>query len=88
MLEWPDTADARPEDFKKLVVEPFLGFLVGWDGSSDDSEGVAGGVENMRVVGGLQNMFCGLEPFVVVFKVVGGAEEVVELFVGELVLEN
>ena len=53
MLEWPDTADARPEDFEKLVVEPFFGFLVVWDGSSDDSEGVASGVENMRIVGGL-----------------------------------
>ena len=53
MLEWPDTADARPEDFEKLIVEPFLGFCVGWDGSSDDGEGVASGVENMWVVGGL-----------------------------------
>ena len=53
MLEWPDTADARPEDFEKLVVEPFLGFLVGWNGSSDDSEDVASGVENMWVVSGL-----------------------------------
>ena len=53
MLEWPDTADARPEDFEKLVVEPFLGLLVVWDSSSDDSEIVASGVENMRVVGGL-----------------------------------
>lgn len=53
MLEWPDTADARPEDFEKLIVEPFLGFLVGRDGSSDDSEGITSGVENMRVVGGL-----------------------------------
>ena len=88
MLEWPDTTDARPEDFEKLVVEPFLGFLVGRDGSSDDSEIVASGVENMWVVGGLQNMFCGLEPFVVVFNIVGGAEEIVELFVGELVCED
>ena len=65
-----------------------MGFCVGWDGSSDDSESVAGGVENMRIVGGLQNMFCGLEPFVVVFKVVGGAEEVVDLLVGEFVCED
>lgn len=53
MLERPDTTDARPENFEELVVEPFLGFLVGWNGSSDDSEGVASGVENMWVVGGL-----------------------------------
>ena len=53
MLEWPDTTDARPEDFEELVVEPFLGFLVGWNGSSNDSEIVASGLENMRVVGGL-----------------------------------
>ena len=26
MLEWPDTADARPEDFEKLIVEPFWDF--------------------------------------------------------------
>ena len=53
MLEWPDTADARPEDFEKLVIEPFLGFLVGRNGSSDNGENVAGGVENMRDIGGL-----------------------------------
>ena len=53
MLEWPDTTDARPEDFEELVIEPFLGFLVGWDGSSDDGEGVTGGVEDMRVISGL-----------------------------------
>ena len=53
MLGWPDTADARPEDFEKQVVEPFLGFLVGWDGSSDGGEDVASGVENMWVVSGL-----------------------------------
>lgn len=88
MLEWPDTADARPEDFKELVVEPFLGFLVVWDSSSDDSEIVASGVENMWVVSGLQNVFCDLEPFVVVFDIVSGAEEVVELFVGEFVCED
>lgn len=52
MLKRPDTTDARPEDFKKLVIEPFLGFCVGRDGSSDDGEGVAGGVENMWVVSG------------------------------------
>ena len=88
MLEWPDTANARPEDFEELVVEPFLGFLVGQDGSSDDGESVAGGVENMRIVGGLQNMFCGLEPFVVVFDIVSGAEEIINLLVGELVCED
>lgn len=53
MLEWPDTANARPEDFEKLVVEPFLGFLVGRDSSSDDGEIVASGIENVWVVGGL-----------------------------------
>ena len=53
MLEWPDTANARPEDFEKLIVEPFLGFWVGRNGSSDDGENVASGIENMRVVGGL-----------------------------------
>ena len=88
MLEWPDTADARPEDFEKLVVEPFLGFLVSWDGSSDDGEDVASSVENMRVIGGLQNMFCDLEPFIIVFNAVGGAEEIVDLLVGEFVCED
>ena len=33
-------------------------------------------------------MSCDLEPFVVVFNIVGGAKEIVELLVGELVLEN
>ena len=33
-------------------------------------------------------MLCDLEPFVVVFNIVGGAEEIIELLVGELVLEN
>ena len=88
MLEWPDTTDARPEDFEKLVVEPFLGFFIGWDGSSDDGEGVASCIENMRIVGGLQNMFCDLEPFVVVFNIVGSAEEIVNLLVGEFVCED
>ena len=88
MLEWPDTADARPEDFEELIIEPFLGFCVGWDGSSDDGEDVASGVENMRVVSGLQNVLCDFEPFVVVFGVVGGTEEVVDLFIGELVCED
>ena len=33
-------------------------------------------------------MFCDLEPFVVVFNMVGGAEEVVDLLVGEFVGED
>lgn len=33
-------------------------------------------------------MFGDFKPFVVVFEVVGGAEEIIELFVGEFVLEN
>lgn len=33
-------------------------------------------------------MLCDLEPFVVVFNIVGGAEEVVDLFIGELVCED
>lgn len=52
MLKWPDVADARPEDFEELVVEPFLGFFVGGDCSSDDSEDVAGGPEDVWIVGG------------------------------------
>lgn len=88
MLEWPDTADARPEDFEELVVEPFLGFCVGRDGSSDDGEGITSSVENMRVVGGLQNVLCNFEPFVVVFNIVGGAEEIIDLLVGEFVCED
>ena len=88
MLEWPDTADARPEDFEKLVIEPFLGFLVGRNGSSDDGEGVASGIENVRVVGGLQNVLCNFEPFVVVFNIVGSAEEIINLLVGEFVCDD
>lgn len=33
-------------------------------------------------------MLCDLEPFVVVFDIVGGTEEVVELFIGELVCKD
>lgn len=33
-------------------------------------------------------MFCDFEPLVVVFEIVGGAEEIVELFVGELVCDD
>lgn len=88
MLEWPNTTNARPEDFEKLVIEPILGFLVGWNGSSDDGKGVAGGPKYMRVVGGLQNMLCDLEPFVIVFNIVSGAEEIVELLVGEFVCKD
>jgi len=33
-------------------------------------------------------MLCDLEPFVVVFNIVGGAEEIVNLFVGEFVCED
>ena len=33
-------------------------------------------------------MFCDLEPFVVVFDVVGGAEEIINLLVGEFVCED
>ena len=33
-------------------------------------------------------MFCDLEPFVVVFNIVGSAEEIVNLLVGEFLLEN
>ena len=33
-------------------------------------------------------MFCDFEPLVVILKIVGGAEEIVDLLVGEFVLEN
>ena len=33
-------------------------------------------------------MLCDLEPFVVVFDVVGGAEEIINLLVGEFVCED
>ena len=51
--ERPGATDAGPENFEELVIEPFLGFCILGDGSSDDGEDVAGGVENMRIVGGL-----------------------------------
>lgn len=33
-------------------------------------------------------MLCNLEPFVVVFNIVGSTEEIIDLLIGEFVLEN
>ena len=88
VLKWPDTANAWPEYFKDLVIEPFLRFLIWWYSSSDSREDVAGSPENMMVIGGFENMLCDFEPFIVIFQVITGAEKIIKLLVGVFVLEN